>query len=148
VRKALWNLKGKNIAVLGLAFKGGTDDVRESPAIAIVQALLRDGCHVTAYDPAATERAKEVLTSPHIDFAQDPYEATHGADALLILTDWHEFAKLDLARLRKQLHCPLVIDGRNLYAPEQVAKAGLIYCSIGRADALPAKASTSAHRVA
>ena|SRR5579872_4060647 len=148
VRKALWNLRGKKVAVLGLAFKGGTDDIRESPAISIAESLLRDGCQVVAYDPAAMERAREVLTGSSIHFAANPYEAARGADALLILTDWHEFAELDLERLRAELHYPLVIDGRNLYRPEQMAQAGFIYSSIGRLDAHPASAAAAGRQIA
>jgi UDPglucose 6-dehydrogenase len=91
VRRALWNLKGKNLAVLGLAFKGGTDDIRESPAISIIESLLRDGCRISAYDPAGMERAREVFTDSTVRFADDAYDAAHRADALLILTDWEEF---------------------------------------------------------
>lgn len=138
VRKALWNVKGKNLAVLGLAFKGGTDDIRESPAISVVEALLRDGCRIAAYDPAAMERAKEEsFSGQSVRFAEDPYDAARRADALLILTDWEEFANLDLTRLRKELRYPVIIDGRNLYRPEEMLKAGFIYSSVGRPDAFP-----------
>jgi len=148
VRKALWNLKGKQVGVLGLSFKDGTDDVRESPAIDIIQALLRDGCHVAAYDPAAIGRAKELLHSPHIRFAKDSYDAARDADALLILTDWGEFANLDLAAIRKTLRYPLVIDGRNLYRPEHMAQASLVYSSVGRPEILPASFALAANQVA
>src|ERR1700758_5559519 len=114
VRSALWTLRGKNLGVLGLAFKGGTDDIRESPAVFLVQALLQEGCKITAYDPAAMERAREAVPSG-ITFANSAYEAAHGADALLILTEWEEFANLDLTRVRRELKYPIVIDGRNLY---------------------------------
>src|SRR5947208_3581300 len=89
VRKALWTLKGKKLAVLGLAFKNGTDDIRESPAIAIVKTLLKEGCSVTAYDPAAMERAAGELPDS-VKFTQDPYEAIQGADACLVLTEWED----------------------------------------------------------
>src|SRR5271155_519183 len=97
VRSVLWTFRGKRLGVLGLAFKGGTDDIRESPALLLVQGLLREGCHICAYDPAAMERAKEVLKSG-VEFANSAYEAASGADALLILTEWEEFANLDLPR--------------------------------------------------
>ena len=138
VRRALWNLKGKNLAVLGLAFKRGTDDIRESPAISIVQSLLRDGCSLAVYDPAAMERAKEVLHG-NVRFASDAYDAAHCADALLILTDWEQFAELNLDRLKEELRFPVIIDGRNLYSPDRMAKAGFVYSSIGRPDAFPMK---------
>jgi UDPglucose 6-dehydrogenase len=134
VRSALWTLRGKSLGVLGLAFKGGTDDIRESPAILILQLLLQEGCKITAYDPAAMERAQEVLHST-VKFANSSYEAARGADALLILTEWEEFANLDLARLRDELKYPIVIDGRNLYDPEMMAANGFTYYSVGRAAA-------------
>jgi len=137
IRRALWNLRGKNLGVLGLAFKGGTDDIRESPAIDIIQSLLRDGCRISVYDPAAIEQAKQIFTSPHLRFAQDGYDAAHGSDALLILTDWEEFANLDLKRLRNELRHPVIVDGRNLYRPEQMINAGLMYSSVGRPDVIP-----------
>ncbi|MGA7751270.1 MAG: UDP-glucose/GDP-mannose dehydrogenase family protein [Candidatus Sulfotelmatobacter sp.] len=141
VRSALWTLRGKNLAVLGLAFKGGTDDIRESPALMLVQTLLQEGSKICAYDPAAVERTREVLGSA-IVFANSAYDAAHGADALLILTEWEEFANLDLSRLRQELRYPIVIDGRNLYDPEVMAAQGFTYYSVGRSashpDAVPA----------
>ena len=136
VRSALWTLRGKNLGVLGLAFKGGTDDIRESPAVLLVQALLQEGCRITAYDPAAMERTQEVVKSG-ITYANSAYEAAHGADALLILTEWEEFANLDLARVRDELRYPIVIDGRNLYDPEVMAAQGFTYYSMGRAASHP-----------
>ncbi|HET8668414.1 MAG TPA: UDP-glucose/GDP-mannose dehydrogenase family protein [Terriglobales bacterium] len=136
VRKALWTLKGKRLAVLGLAFKGGTDDIRESPAISIVASLLREGCEVVTYDPAAMERAAEVLNGS-VTYAKSIYEAANRADALLILTDWEEFSALDLNQIHAALRYPIVIDGRNLYDPEIMAESGLIYYSVGRPDAMP-----------
>jgi len=137
VRKALWTLKGKRLAVLGLAFKGGTDDIRESPAIEIVKSLLKEGCEIRAFDPAATDRAKEVLPREGMTYVSSAYEAATGADALLILTDWPEFAKLDLPRLKQALTYPIVVDGRNLHDPAHMAANGFIYSSVGRADVQP-----------
>jgi UDPglucose 6-dehydrogenase len=131
VRSALWTLKGKRLGVLGLAFKGGTDDIRESPAILLVQTLLQEGCSVAAYDPAATERAREVLGSK-VQFVSSPYEAAAGADALLILTEWDEFAALDLDLAYDKLKYPIVVDGRNLYDPQTMAEHGFTYYSVGR----------------
>src|SRR5271165_6759195 len=136
VHSALWTLRGKNLGVLGLAFKGGTDDIRESPALFLVQALLQEGSRITAYDPAAMDRTQEIMTSG-IKFANSAYEAAHGADALLILTEWEEFANLDLRRLHQELKYPIVIDGRNLYDPEVMAAHGFTYYSVGRAAAHP-----------
>ena len=135
VRAVLWTLRGKRLGVLGLAFKGGTDDIRESPALLLVQELLREHCQVRAYDPAAMERAKEVLKSS-VEFAKNPYEAAKDADALLILTEWEEFACLDLDRLRKLLKYPIVLDGRNLYEPATMVEHGFSYYSVGRPAAV------------
>src|SRR5215813_2868733 len=136
VRSALWTLRGKKLGVLGLAFKGGTDDVRESPAILLIQSLLQEGCQIAAYDPAAHGRAKEVLNSG-VRFAESAYDAAHDADAMLILTEWEEFAVLDLKRLHAELKYPIVIDGRNLYDPDVMASHGFTYYSIGRPSASP-----------
>jgi UDPglucose 6-dehydrogenase len=136
VRSALWTLRGKTLGVLGLAFKGGTDDIRESPALFLVQSLLQEGCKITAYDPAAMERTQEAMNS-EVKFAGSAYEAAQGADALLILTEWEEFANLDLDRLRRELKYPIVIDGRNLYDPEVMASHGFTYYSVGRAASHP-----------
>jgi UDPglucose 6-dehydrogenase len=136
VRNVLWTLRGKRLGVLGLAFKGGTDDIRESPAILLIQSLLQEGCSVCAYDPAAMERAREVLRSG-VQFAKTAYDAASGADALLVLTEWEEFSALDLQQLRSKLRYPIVIDGRNLYSPEMMAAHGFSYYSIGRAPGLP-----------
>jgi UDPglucose 6-dehydrogenase len=136
VRSALWTLRGKKLGVLGLAFKGGTDDIRESPALFIAQALLQEGCKIVAYDPAAMERTQEVMTSG-IKFAESAYDAAAGSDALLILTEWEEFANLDLDRLKTALHYPIVIDGRNLYDPDVMASHGFTYYSVGRAATHP-----------
>jgi UDPglucose 6-dehydrogenase len=136
VRNALWTLRGKRLAVLGLAFKGGTDDVRESPAILLVQSLLQEGCQICAYDPAAHARAKEVLNAS-VEYANSPYEAATDADAVLILTEWEEFAALDLARLHAAVKYPIVIDGRNLYDPAAMTARGFTYYSVGRPVATP-----------
>lgn len=136
VRSALWTLKGKRLAVLGLAFKGGTDDIRESPAVLTVETLLKDGCTVSAYDPAAMDRAREVF-GDQIEFASDAYQAAKNADALLILTEWQEFAALDLPRLHAQLKYPIVVDGRNLYDPRLMVENGFTYYSIGREAVAP-----------
>jgi len=140
VRSALWNVKGKKIAALGLAFKGGTDDIRESPAIAIVKALCNEGAEVVVFDPEAMERARCVLQD-RVKYAANPYEACAGAHAMVVLTDWHEFAELDLALIRRTLRHPIVIDGRNVFSREQMLAAGLHYYSVGRPTVLPSAAS-------
>ena len=134
MRKILCGLAA--LGVLGLAFKGGTDDIRESPALSIVQSLLQEGSKITAYDPAAMDRTREVVGNC-IAYANSSYEAAHDADALLILTEWEEFANLDLGRLRSELKYPIVIDGRNLYDPESMAAQGFTYYSVGRAASHP-----------
>jgi UDPglucose 6-dehydrogenase len=137
VKSALWTLRGKKVGILGLAFKGDTDDVRESPALSIIEALLAEGARVQVYDPAAMEKAKTILTDSEVSYATDAYEAVKGCDALLILTEWREFAELDLAKVRAALKQPIVIDGRNLYSAQHMADAGFIYHSVGRAVGVP-----------
>ena len=133
VRSALWTLRGKRLGVLGLAFKGGTDDIRESPAIEIIQMLIAEGCPIKAFDPAAMERAEQVLpSSSSLQYVSDAYAAAKDVDALLILTDWSEFARLDLQRLNRLMRYPIVIDGRNLYDPELMLENGITYFSVGR----------------
>ncbi|HWR37252.1 MAG TPA: UDP-glucose/GDP-mannose dehydrogenase family protein [Clostridia bacterium] len=145
VRSALWTLKGKRLAVLGLAFKGGTDDIRESPAIAVIQMLLKERCEVIAYDPAATDRARlEFCADAKIRFADSAYDAAKNADALLILTDWEEFGSLDFERLRVELRHPIIIDGRNMYTREALAAQGFSYFSVGRQECVPASTAASA----
>ncbi|HEY5329567.1 MAG TPA: UDP-glucose/GDP-mannose dehydrogenase family protein [Acidobacteriaceae bacterium] len=140
VRSALWTLRGKKLAVLGLAFKGETDDIRESPAIDMVEMLLAEGCYVTAYDPAAMERARaELPESKQMKYAADSYAAADDADALLILTDWREFAGLDLHKLNATMRYPIVIDGRNMYDPQTMVEHGFTYMSVGRAAAHPVR---------
>ncbi len=140
VRSALWTLRGKRLAVLGLAFKGETDDIRESPAIDMVEMLLAEGCTIAAYDPAAIERTRlELPPTNCLAYVTSAYEAAKDADALLILTDWQEFANLDLDRLNKTLRYPIVIDGRNLYDPHVMQHHGFTYLSVGRPTATPAR---------
>lgn len=119
--------------MLGLAFKADTDDVRESPAPDIIRVLLSAGAIETAYDPAATERAKEVLSpSANMIYADDPYDAAKDADAVVILTEWKEFANVDLDRLRDVLRYPIVVDGRNLFTAQHMMDHGFAYFGVGR----------------
>ncbi|MFP5277949.1 MAG: UDP-glucose dehydrogenase family protein [Acidobacteriota bacterium] len=133
VRSTLWNLRGKHLAVLGLAFKGGTDDIRESPAISLVKSLIAEGATITAFDPAAMANARRAIVSPRLEFAESALQAMDGAAALLILTDWPEFATLDLSEVKARLAQPIVFDGRNLYHPAVMAERGFTYVSMGRA---------------
>jgi UDPglucose 6-dehydrogenase len=146
VRSVLWTLRGKKVTVLGLAFKGGTDDIRESPALDIVEMMLREGAILTAYDPAAARAKEAIPPGPQMHYADDVYTAAHDADAVVILNDWQEFSELDLERLREAVRYPIVVDGRNLYDPAKMAEFGFTYLSIGRSikealDMTPAIAS-------
>ncbi len=142
VRQEMGPLAGQRLGVLGLAFKEDTDDVRESPAIAIVRELVKQGAAVCAHDPAAMARAREVLFPAQITFAHDAYDAACGTDALLILTAWRQFREIDLPRLHSVMKRPVVFDGRNLFAPEEMSAAGFMYYSVGRASRTPAPSPT------
>jgi len=135
IERAMGSMAGKTIAVLGLSFKPNTDDIRESPALPIVQGLLDGGATVRAFDPEAMESCRPLF--PAATFCDNAYEAAEGADALVILTEWNQFRKLELDRLHHLLHQPLVIDLRNLYEPEKMAAAGFRYVSIGRPEGAP-----------
>ncbi len=140
VRSALWTLRGKRVAVLGLAFKGETDDIRESPAIDLVEMLLAEGCTIAAYDPAAMQRAaQELPAGAQLRYVDDAYAAAVDADALLVLTDWREFAELDMKRLQSAMRYPIMIDGRNLFDPKVMHEHGFTYISIGRPAVHPAR---------
>ena len=140
VRTALWTLRGKRLAVLGLAFKGETDDIRESPAIDLVEMLLAEGCSIAAYDPAAIQRAQaELPASPQLRYVADAYAAAKDADALLVLTDWREFATLDFERLYTTMRYPIIVDGRNLFDPKKMSDYGFTYLSIGRPAVYPVR---------
>ena len=130
IRKLVGNLKGKTIAVLGLAFKPETDDMREAPAIGIIQNLLDDGASVRAYDPVAKSEAMKVL--PDIVYADDEYAAVNGADALVFVTEWNQFRALDLLRIRDLMKSPKVADLRNIYKPEDMREMGFEYVGVGR----------------
>jgi len=134
VKKALWVMKGKQIGVLGIAFKPNTDDIRLAPAIEVIRRLLAEGANVRATDPEAIERARTVL--PNLNCTADPYEAARGADALLVLTEWEQFRSLDWKRIRDEMARPLVIDARNMLQPATMRELGFEYMSFGRPDTL------------
>ncbi|HEY4733940.1 MAG TPA: UDP-glucose/GDP-mannose dehydrogenase family protein [Gemmatimonadaceae bacterium] len=135
VRSALGNdLAGKRIALWGLAFKAGTDDMREAPALSIIDALLEDGVTICAHDPAAMDHARGLLGN-RIDFAETNYEALEGADALVVVTDWMEYRHPNFDRVKSTLRQPVIVDGRNLYDVEKMRELGIRYHSIGRPSA-------------
>ena len=125
------NLKGKNIAVWGLAFKPRPDDMREAPAVPIIKGLLERGAKVRAFDPEAREWAKAIF-GKQITYARNAYDALKDADALLVVTEWNEFREPDFKRMRRAMRQPLVIDGRNIFEPRQIRGLGFTYSSIGR----------------
>jgi UDPglucose 6-dehydrogenase len=137
IRDTLWVLREKKIAVWGLTFKPDTDDVRSSVAIELVDAMLREGALVTVYDPKGMEKARELKTVADAKFATSALEAVDGAEALVIATEWDEFANVDLAAVKKRMTTPIVFDGRNLLNPETMGELGFHYHSIGRASVLP-----------
>jgi len=130
IRKQMWNLKGKTIGILGLAFKPDTDDMRFAPSLDVVRALLAEGVSLRLYDPQAMGEARRILKKG--TFVRSPYEAARGADALAVLTEWQEFIEIDFKRIRKLMHRPILFDGRNMYDPERLKKLGFQYYAIGR----------------
>jgi len=130
VKEAVWNIDGKTIAVWGLAFKPGTDDLREAPARDVVPALEAEGARVRAFDPAAGVAAKAEF--PNTEICADAFSAIDGADALVVLTEWEEFRSIDLQQVKASLRRPVVVDGRNLWPVEQMADLGFTYLSFGR----------------
>ncbi|HTZ73765.1 MAG TPA: UDP-glucose/GDP-mannose dehydrogenase family protein [Candidatus Aquilonibacter sp.] len=132
IREALWVVRGKQIGVLGLAFKANTDDIRFAPAITLIRKLLEQGARIKAYDPEAMERAKGAL--PDIEYAKSPYEVAEDSEALVIATEWNEFKTLDWDRVQKAMLRPLILDGRNLLSPSEMKARGFEYRCFGRAQ--------------
>ena len=137
IRDTLWVLREKRIAVWGLTFKPDTDDIRSSVAIELVEQLLREGAHVVAYDPKGMHKARGIKAIADAEFASSALEAVTDAEALIIATDWNEFANVDLAVLKDKMRTPIVFDGRNLLNPETMRQFGFDYYSIGRASVKP-----------
>jgi len=131
IEHVLWNLNGKKIAVLGLAFKPDTDDMRSAPSLDVIGDLLKAGAQVHTFDPQAVPKAREVLKKS-VTYAKSVYDTCRGADALVVLTEWDEFKKVDLKKIKKLLKSPVIFDGRNIYDPESMRQAGFRYYSIGR----------------
>jgi UDPglucose 6-dehydrogenase len=130
IKEKVGDLKGKTIGVLGLSFKPNTNDIRESSSITIIQGLLEMGAKVKAFDPAAMEEAKAVLSE--IEYGKDAYDVAKGVDALVLATEWNQFRRLDLQRIKELLKSPIFIDMRNVYDPEQMRRLGFHYCGVGR----------------
>ena len=129
---ALKTLTGKTIGVLGLAFKPNTDDIREAPALDIIRRLIKEGANVRAHDPVAIENARHALNGFPVVFTSNVCELAHNADALVLITEWDEYQNMDLGMLAKRMNTPLLIDGRNLYDPQEAQAAGFGYIGIGR----------------
>jgi len=129
IEDVLWNLQGKVIGILGLAFKPNTDDMRYAPSIDIINHLLSEGAKVVAYDPVAMENARRVL--PDIEYRENPYDVADGADCLAIVTEWDEFKNLDLEKIKSLLKTPIIFDGRNIFKKEKMEELGFIYKGIG-----------------
>ena len=130
VKSVFPDLKGKKLAVWGLAFKPRTDDMREAPSITIINELMKEGAHITAYDPVAKDNALRIM--PGIKIADCPYDTLNDCDALLVFTEWNEFRNLDFEKVKSLLKNPVIIDGRNIYEPEEMRKLGFTYLCFGR----------------
>ncbi|HEX5948670.1 MAG TPA: UDP binding domain-containing protein, partial [Actinomycetota bacterium] len=135
VEEALWNLEGKRVALLGLAFKPGTDDVRFAPALGLAERLLAAGAVVVGYDPQAGPNAKAEV--PALELAPDPYAALEGAHAAVVCTEWEEVTGLDLPKVRDAMALPVVVDGRNVFEPAEMAAEGFTYLPTGRRPVRP-----------
>lgn len=132
IKDALWIIKDKTVAVLGLAFKPNTDDLRNSPSIDLIKGLIQEGARIKVYDPKAMEKAKSFLEG--VIFCNDAYQAAKGADCLIIATEWNEFKELDFIKLKKSLKRALIVDGRNIYDPKLLSKLGFSYIGVGRGN--------------
>jgi UDPglucose 6-dehydrogenase len=137
IRDTLWVLREKRIAVWGLTFKPDTDDIRSSVAIDLVAEMLREGAQVSVYDPKGMERAREVAEIKAARFCESALKAVENAEALVIATEWEDFANVDLAVVKGKMTTPIVFDGRNLFDPSTMAKLGFRYHSIGRKPVTP-----------
>ncbi len=130
VRDAVWNIKDKTIGILGLAFKPNTDDMRNAPSIEIIQMLQGEEAKIKAYDPVAIPVARGILKE--VTYCKDSYDTANGCDALVVLTEWEEFKRLDLKKIKRLMKAPIIVDGRNIFEPEKMKRLGFIYKSIGR----------------
>ena len=130
IQEKVGDLRGKTVGILGLSFKPNTDDIRESSSIVIIRDLLAVGAKVKAFDPAAMDEARAVL--PEVEYGKDPYDVAKGSDALVLATEWNQFRRLDLQRIKTLLKTPVFIDLRNVYDPDQMKRLGFNYCGVGR----------------
>jgi len=130
IEKALGTVEGKTIGILGLAFKPNTDDIRLAPSIEIIRLLQEEKAQIKVYDPVAMDKAKEILSN--VEYGRDPYEVARGSNALVIITEWEEFQRIDLERIKDLMVNPVIVDGRNIYEPQKMKELGFIYESIGR----------------
>lgn len=130
LRSLLGSLEGKTIGVLGLSFKPNTDDMRDAPSVDVIKLLRREGAVVKAYDPVSAASAARLLSS--VEFCANAYETARGADALVVATEWNEFKQLDMARVKSLMNQPVLVDGRNIYQPEEMRRLGFTYRGIGR----------------
>jgi UDPglucose 6-dehydrogenase len=126
------NLDGQTIGILGLSFKPNTDDMRDAPSLVVIQKLLQEGSYIKAYDPIALANASLLINNKKVSFAKDPYTVAENADLLIVMTDWDEFREIDLLRLKKIMRNPYVIDGRNIYDPDEMRALGFNYVGVGR----------------
>lgn len=125
-------MKGKDIAVLGLSFKPDTDDMRDAPSLVVIHELLAQGASIRAYDPVSMDNAKKILSGKNIVFAKDPYACVAGADLVIVMTEWDEFRELDLQKIKSLVKTPLLIDARNIYEPLMMKELGFIHIGVGR----------------
>jgi UDPglucose 6-dehydrogenase len=142
LRGALWVMQGKTIGVLGLAFKPLTDDIREAPSVRVIEALLKEGAAVRLYDPQAMSNMREVFPEEpgRVEYCPSAFEVARGAHAVLLVTEWDEFRKLDWTELRQSMEVPVLVDGRNFLDPAAMRKAGFDYFSMGRGTSQPVRA--------
>jgi UDPglucose 6-dehydrogenase len=137
IKRHFGELTGLKLAVWGLAFKPGTDDIREAPSLCIVQRLLQWGAEVAVHDPVAMDNVRAIFAQ-NLCYCEHPYDALHGADGLVVVTEWKQFVHPDFARMRQLMRQPVIFDGRNLYHPQRMAQEGFVYYSVGRPAVRPA----------
>ena len=130
IKNALGNLNGKSIGILGLSFKPNTDDIREAQSITIIEGLQKEGARIKAFDPVAMQNASRILTD--VEFCDGPYDVAEESDALVFLTEWNQFRKLDMEKIKAALRMPIIIDLRNIYEPDMMKEMGFTYVAVGR----------------